>query len=50
MLIDSTIVKANASAGTIVEVDLSPEEYWRKLDEGEKKKSPRGAKSKEDLS
>ena len=38
LLVDSTIVKANASTDSLVEVNLSPEEYWRELDEGEKKK------------
>lgn len=50
MLVDSTIVKANASLNSMVEVNLSPEEYWRKLDESEIKNSPRGAKPKEDIS
>jgi len=50
ILIDSTIVKANASIDSIVEVNLSPEQYWRELDEQEKVKSPRGAKPKEDIS
>ncbi|MDP3011726.1 MAG: transposase [Candidatus Hydromicrobium sp.] len=50
MLIDSTIVKADASRDSMVEVSLSPEEYWRKLDESEKKSSPRGAKPKDGLS
>ena len=38
LLIDSTIVKANASTDSLVEVDLSPEQYWRELDESEKEK------------
>ena len=50
ILIDSTIVKANARIDSIVEVNLSPEQYWRELDEQEKVKSPRGAKPKEDIS
>ena len=37
ILIDSTIVKANASLNSIVEVSISPEEYWRKLDQAEDK-------------
>ena len=37
LLVDSTIVKANASTDSLVEVNLSPEEYWRELAEGEKK-------------
>jgi|TARA_B100000315_G_C14539337_1_gene570066 transposase len=45
VLIDSSIIKADASAGSIVEINLSPEEYWRKLDESEKIKSPAGRKS-----
>ena len=32
MLIDSTIVKADASTGSMVEVGLSPGQYWKKLD------------------
>ncbi len=50
LLIDSTVVKANASIDSIVEVNLSPEEYWRELDESVKRQSKRGAKPKEDLS
>ena len=50
MLVDSTIVKADASSGSIVEINLSPEEYWRKLDESEKKDSTRGKKKKDGLS
>ena len=38
MLIDSTIVKADASASSLVEINLSPEEYWNKLDQKEKSK------------
>lgn len=48
--VDSTIVKANASIDSMVKVSLSPEEYWRELDESEKRQSKRGAKPKEDLS
>ena len=48
ILVDSSIVKADASAGSIVEISLSPEEYWRKLDESEKIKSPAGRKPKSD--
>jgi len=32
MLIDSTIVKANASDHSMVEVNLSPGQYWKSLD------------------
>lgn len=32
MLIDSTIVKANASDRSMVEINLSPEQYWKSLD------------------
>ena len=38
MLVDSTIVKADASFNSLVEVNLSPEEYWKKLDGKEKPK------------
>ena len=38
VLIDSTIVKANASIQSLVEVNLSPEDYWKKLDQKEKPK------------
>ncbi len=48
ILIDSSIVKADASSGSIIEINLSPEEYWRKLDESEKAKSPAGRKPKSD--
>jgi hypothetical protein len=48
MLVDSTLVKADASARSIIEVELSPEEYWRELDENEKKVDPRGRKPKDD--
>jgi len=50
LFIDSTIVKANASIDSIVEVNLSPDEYWRELDENEKRQSRQGAKPKEALS
>ena len=39
ILVDSSIVKADASIDSIVQINLSPEEYWRKLDESEKVKS-----------
>jgi transposase len=38
ILIDSTVVKANASAQSLVDIDLSPEDYWKKLDQKEKPK------------
>ena len=38
MLIDSTIVKADASLHSLVEINLSPEEYWKRLDRSEKPK------------
>jgi len=38
MLIDSTIVKADASSNSLVEINLSPEDYWNKLDQKEKPK------------
>lgn len=46
MLVDSTIVKADASVGSMVMVNLTPEDYWKKLDvyekRPEKKRSGRG--------
>ena len=38
MLIDSTIVKADASIQSLVEVNISPEQYWKQLDKGQKPK------------
>jgi len=40
MLIDSTIVRADASDRSMVEIGLSPEQYWKRLDrkDGPKKK------------
>ena len=38
MLIDSTIVKANASDGSMVEINLSPGQYWKRLDKPERPK------------
>ena len=38
MLIDSTIVKADASYNSMVEINLSPEEYWKRLDQSERPK------------
>ncbi len=38
MLVDSTIIKADASINSLIEVSISPEEYWKKLDQKEKPK------------
>ncbi len=38
MLIDSTIVRANASDGSMVEIGLSPEQYWKRLDRKDRPK------------
>jgi len=38
MLIDSTIVRANASDGSMVEIDLSPGQYWKRLDRPDRPK------------
>jgi len=38
MLVDSTIVRANASDSSMVEIDLSPGQYWKRLDRKEKPK------------
>ncbi len=46
ILVDSSIVKADASANSIIQINLSPEEYWRKLDESEKVKNPGSRKPK----
>ena len=32
MLIDSTVIRADASMDSLVEINLSPEDYWKKLD------------------
>lgn len=32
VLIDSTIVRANASDNSMIEIGLSPEQYWKRLD------------------
>lgn len=37
VLIDSTIVKADASIDSLVKVNLTPEDYWKKLDRYEKR-------------
>ncbi len=42
LFVDSTLVKANASMSSLVEVKLSPEIYWRKLESSEEVKGPRG--------
>jgi len=39
VLIDSTIVKASASLNSLVDINLTPEQYWAKLDEGQDKGS-----------
>jgi transposase len=44
LFIDSTLIKANASMDSLMEVNLAPEKYWRKLEEEEKPRSPRGRK------
>jgi len=38
MLIDSTIVKADASDRSMVEVNLSPRQYWKSLDKPDRPK------------
>ncbi|HUU40888.1 MAG TPA: IS1182 family transposase [Desulfatiglandales bacterium] len=38
MLIDSTIVRADASDGSMVEVNLSPGQYWKRLDQKDRPK------------
>ena len=48
MLIGSTIIKANASLSSIMEVELSPEDYWRELDENEKNQALAGQSQKRD--
>lgn len=50
VILDSTLVKANASMDSLVEVNLSPDEYWRELDASEMPHDPRGRKPKEQLS
>lgn len=37
MLVDSTIVKADASIASMIRVNLSPEDYWKKLEANEKR-------------
>jgi len=52
MLVDSTIVKADTSTDSLVKVNLSPEDYWKRLDRHEKrpekKRSGRGFTGKVD--
>jgi len=38
MLIDSTIVRANASDSSMVEINLSPGQYWKRLDKPDRPK------------
>ncbi|GAG66221.1 unnamed protein product, partial [marine sediment metagenome] len=38
MLVDSTIVRANASDSSMVEIDLSPGQYWKRLDRPDRPK------------
>jgi transposase len=47
VLMDSTLIKADASMNSIIDVTLSPEQYWRKLEESEVPTGPRGRKPKE---
>lgn len=48
ILIDSTLVRADASLNSVIEVDLPPEIYWRELDtEEERSDNPRGRKPKD---
>lgn len=42
VFVDSTLIKANASTASIVEVELDPEIYWRSLGEDEKPVSNQG--------
>jgi transposase len=44
ILVDCTLIDADASMKSLVDLEMSPEEYWRKLDEEEKTKSNRGRK------
>ena len=37
MLIDSTVVRADASTDSLVDIKLSPEDYWKNLDRHEKR-------------
>jgi IS5 family transposase len=47
ILVDSTIVRADASMNSVVELALPADEYWRKLDEDEENKQRRGPKPKD---
>ena len=47
VLVDSTIVRADASMNSVVELELPAGEYWRKLDESEENKKRRGIKPKD---
>lgn len=38
MLLDSTVVRANASDSSMIEINLSPGQYWKRLDGQEKPK------------
>ena len=44
ILVDCTLIDADASMKSLVGLELSPEEYWRSLDQEEKTKSNRGRK------
>ena len=44
LLVDCTLIDADASMKSLVELQGSPEEYWRSLDQEEKTKSNRGMK------
>lgn len=41
---DSTLVRADASLDSVVEVSLPPEQYWRELEDSERPTDPRGRK------
>jgi transposase len=48
ILVDSTLVKADASLNSVIEVDLPPATYWRELEsEEERSDDPRGRKPKD---
>jgi len=49
LFVDSTLVKANASMSSLVEVKLSPEVHWRELESSEEVKGPRGRPPKEKM-
>jgi IS5 family transposase len=50
LFVDSTLVKANASMNSLVEVKLSPEVYWRELESSEEAKRSYRRHSKEKMS